>query len=291
MQIPPSFSDSPTVGGDASAVAGDSRPLRILCLGDVVGRPGRQLFRRHLPDLRVSLRLDMVIANGENAAGGIGLTPETLRELLDAGVDVVTSGNHIWKHREMHACLDREERVIRPLNYGDKAPGRGWTVFRLPCGFGVGVLNLLGRAFMEPLDCPFAAADAALPLLVQAGANAVLIDFHAEASSEKRAMTHYLDGRAAAVLGTHTHVQTADACISPSGTANLTDLGMCGVEESSVIGMAKEAVLRRFVSGLPQHFIPAKGEASFNGALLEIDKITGKALSIRLVRGKAAALL
>jgi metallophosphoesterase (TIGR00282 family) len=249
------------------------------------------LLKEHLPEIRSTLGVDMVIANGENAAGGVGLTPGALRELLAAGVDVVTSGNHIWKHREIHSCLDRSERVLRPCNYGGRAPGRGWTVFRLPCGFGVGVLNLLGRAFMDPVDCPFAAADAALPLLKEAGAGAVLLDFHAEASGEKRAMFHYLDGRAAAVLGTHTHVQTVDAYVTPSGTAGLTDLGMCGVERESVIGMDREAVLKRFVTGLPQRFLPAKGEGTFNGALVEIDKNSGKSLSIRLVRGRPAVLL
>ena len=264
---------------------------RILCLGDVNCRPGRELLRKHLPELRSTLGAAMVVANGENAAGGIGLTPGALSELRAAGVDVVTSGNHIWRYREIHPCLDRDERVLRPGNYGNKVPGRGWTVFRLPCGFGVGVLNLLGRTFMDPVACPFAAADAALPLLKDAGADAVLLDFHAEASSEKRAMVHYLDGRAAAVLGTHTHVQTADAHVTSSGTAALTDLGMCGVERESVIGMDGEAVLKRFVTGLPQRFVPAKGEGAFNGALVEIDKNSGKSLSIRLVRGKPAALL
>lgn len=264
---------------------------RILCLGDVVGRPGRALLKERLPGLRASLALDMVIANGENAAGGIGLTPDTMAELLGAGVDVITSGNHIWKHRELYPWLDKEERLLRPANYGPQAPGRGWGLYRLPHGCAVGVINLIGRTYMEPLDCPFAAAQTALNELAAAGASFCLVDFHAEASSEKRAMVHYLDGRAAAVLGTHTHVQTADALISQAGTASLTDLGMCGVEADSVIGMGREAVLKRFLTGLPQPFSPARGRASFNGALLEIEKNSGKALSIRLVRGKAPALL
>lgn len=263
--------------------------IRVLCLGDVVGRPGRRTLKERLPGLRNEHGIDMVIANGENAAGGIGLTPDTLGELLRAGVDVVTSGNHIWKHKEIRPHLDANPAVLRPVNYGPGAPGRGLLVHTLPSGFRVGVLNLLGRIFMDPIDCPFAAADAALRELD--GAGCVIVDFHAEASSEKRALLHHLDGRVAAVLGTHTHVQTADACVTPSGTAAITDLGMCGVEFDSVIGMGKDAVLKRFTTGLPQHFTPAKGEPSLNGVLLEIDKISAKALSIRLLRDKAAALL
>lgn len=260
--------------------------LRILCLGDVVGRPGRQILRECLPGLRVSLGLDMVIANGENAAGGIGLTPETFRELTGAGVDVVTSGNHIWKHREIFGMLDKEPFLLRPANYGSRAPGKGHCLFTLKDGFRVGVINLLGRVFMEPSDCPFSAADAALETLAAEGADCCLLDFHAEASSEKRGMLHYLDGRIAAVFGTHTHVQTADAYVTASGTAGLTDLGMCGVELDSVIGMAKEPVLKRFTSGLPQPFRPAKGAATLNGALLKVEKMSGKSLSIELLRGK-----
>ena len=258
--------------------------IRILCLGDVMGRPGRQVLRERLPLLRQKLGLDMVIANGENAAGGIGLTVSTFRELLQAGVDVVTSGNHIWKHREILSLLDSSPVLLRPANYGARAPGRGGCVFTLGCGFRVGVLNLMGRIFLEAIDSPFDAADAALKELAAQGAGCVLLDFHAEASSEKRAMLHYLDGRVAAVLGTHTHVQTADAYVTDAGTASLTDLGMCGVERDSVIGMGKEAVMRRFTSCLPQSFKPAKGRASMNGALLEVSKNSGKALSIRLLR-------
>ena len=263
--------------------------MRVLCLGDVVGRPGRKVLKDRLPALRNEHGIDMVIANGENAAGGIGLTADTLRELLRAGVDVVTSGNHIWKHKEIRPHLDANPALLRPENYGPKAPGKGWLVHVLPSGFRVGVLNLLGRIFMDPVDCPFAAADAALRDL--ADADCVIVDFHAEATSEKRALLHHLDGRAAAVLGTHTHVQTADAHVTASGTATITDLGMCGVEFDSVIGMGTDAVLKRFATGLPHHFSPARGEPSLNGALLEIDKMSAKALSIRLLRDKAAALL
>lgn len=272
------------------AQAGDS-VLRVLCLGDVVGRPGRRVLQERLPGLRAAHGLDLIIANGENASGGIGLTPDTLRELLRAGVDVVTSGNHIWKHKEIHPVLGRVSSVLRPENYGSGTPGRGWGVFALARGFRVGVLNLQGRVFMEPLECPFAAADAALAAMGEAGAEACIVDFHAEASSEKRALMHYLDGRAALVFGTHTHVQTADAHVTGKGTACVTDIGMCGVEFDSVIGMGREAVLKRFLTGLPQRFSPARGEASLNGILAEIDKKSGKALSIRLLRDKPAAIL
>jgi len=265
--------------------------IRVLCLGDIVGRPGRRLLRERLPALRASLGADMVIANGENAAGGIGLSPDTLRELLAAGVDVVTSGNHIWKHREIYPVLDKSERLLRPLNYNNAAPGRGCLAFALPCGTRVGVINLIGRVFMDPADCPFAAADTALAQLREQGATMIFVDFHAEASSEKRAMTHYLDGRCTAVLGTHTHVQTADAFVSPAGTAGLTDLGMCGVERESIIGMDAAKVLKRFTTGLPHPLVPARGDAVFNGALVEVHKTSGRALSICLVRGNTATIL
>ena len=275
---------SPGSGGQAAA--NNEEAIRILCLGDVVGRPGRVVLRERLPALKQALRLDMVIANGENTAGGIGLTVSTFRELIAAGVDVVTSGNHIWKHREIYALLNESRVLLRPGNYGSKVPGRGICVFPLTCGFKVGVLNLMGRTFMEAVESPFGTADAALEELEKLEADCVILDFHAEASSEKRAMLQYLDGKVTAMLGTHTHVQTADAYITASGTANLTDLGMCGVEWDSVIGMGKEAVVRRFASGLPQSFKPAKGAPSMNGALIEVSKTSGKALSIHLLRDK-----
>ncbi|MDR2488125.1 MAG: YmdB family metallophosphoesterase [Desulfovibrio sp.] len=258
---------------------------RILCLGDVVGGPGRRAIGERLPGLRAELTADMVIANGENASGGIGLTPANFQELLAAGVDVVTSGNHIWKYKEMHACLNTHAAALRPANYGDAVPGKGFGLYSLPDGINAGVLNLIGRVFMEPVNCPFQAADAALSALAGKGAHFCLVDFHAEASSEKRAMVHYLDGRAAAVLGTHTHVQTADFRVSPLGTAGMTDLGMCGVEEDSIIGMDKEVIIKRFVTGLPQSFKLAKGSASLNGAIIDIDAASGKAAAIHPLRG------
>jgi metallophosphoesterase (TIGR00282 family) len=277
---------------NSTYVPDDKRPVRILCLGDVVGRPGRSLLRQSLPLLRRRLSLDVVIANGENAAGGIGLTPETFRELLAAGVDAVTSGNHIWKHREIRPHLAERAELLRPANYGPAAPGKGITVLPLPGGWSVAVLNLLGRTFMEAVDCPFRAADEALAFLDASHPEARLriVDFHAEATSEKRAMALHLDGRVSAVCGTHTHVQTADARVSAAGTASITDLGMCGVEDVSVIGMEAAPVLRHFITRLPAAFRPARGEASLNGVIVECDELSGKALSIALLRDKAAEI-
>lgn len=261
--------------------------VRVLCLGDVVAEPGRRVLEARLPVLRRELCLDMVIANGENAAGGVGLTPETFRGLVKAGVDVVTGGNHIWKHREIYPLLAEENRLIRPANYPAGAPGRGLCIHRLASGAEVAVVNLIGRTFMEPLDCPFRAVEGLLADLDRdAGPLVRIVDFHAEASSEKRAMAHFLDGRVSAVLGTHTHVQTADARVSGLGTASVTDLGMCGVEDGSILGVAPEAVLARFMRGLPASFRPAKGTPGLNGALLDIDGLTGKTLALRLVRGQ-----
>ena len=261
--------------------------VRILCLGDVSGRPGRQILASRLPTLRKDLSIDMVIANGENAAGGVGLTPETFRELIAAGVDVVTGGNHIWKHQELYPLLINDPRLIRPANYPPGAPGRGLCIHTLAQGTRVAVMNLIGRVFMEPLDCPFQAATALLTKLEQEEGPLIrIVDFHAEASSEKRALAHVLDGRVSAVLGTHTHVQTADARIAAQGTASLTDLGMCGVEDDSILGVAVEPVVARFVRGLPVSFRPAKGTATLNGALLDIDKETGRTIAMRLMRGQ-----
>lgn len=257
--------------------------LHILCLGDVVGRAGRHALRDHLPGIKEAWAVDMVIANGENAAGGVGLTRETAEELFRAGVDVITSGNHIWKHRAFLPHLGREPRILRPANYPGKAPGRGLYTHDLPCGTRVAVMNLLGRTFMEAVDCPFRKADELLAGLPD-DVRVRVVDFHAETTSEKRAMAHFLNGRVSAVLGTHTHVQTADARVSPEGTASLTDLGMCGVEETSVLGVAVKPVLGRFLTGMPHPFTPAKGRAGINGALAAVEKNSGKALFLGMVR-------
>ena len=251
--------------------------MNVLLIGDVMGKPGRKVVAVLLPELRRELKLDLVVANGENAAAGRGLTERTAQDLFDAGVDVITSGNHIWDQKEVIPLLDQEAPILRPINYPPGAPGRGVLTQK-----GVTVLNLQGRTFMPEIDCPFRAADAALAEL-PAGA-VVLVDMHAEATSEKQAMGRYLDGRVAAVAGTHTHVATADAWVLPGGTAYVTDLGMCGPKES-IIGNEIDAVLERFLSAMPTRLPVAEKSRTlqFNAVLVEVDETTGRARSIERV--------
>ena len=256
-------------------------------LGDVVGKPGRKALREHLGTLRARLRVDAVIVNAENAAGGVGLTPETMRELFSFGADVLTSGNHIWKHRSVYGELEREPRALRPANYPEGAPGSGACVHTLPDGRAFAVLNLIGRTFMEGLDCPFKTAErllAALPDSVRVRC----VDIHAEATSEKKALGWFLDGRVSVVAGTHTHVQTNDPQILPCGTGYLTDLGMCGVE-ASVLGMDPDVIIQRFVTRLPAPFRLASGTLLINGALFDIDERNGQCVSVELVRREVDA--
>ena len=257
--------------------------MNILFLGDIIGRLGRKALATSLNALRTSLGLDVVVANAENASGGIGLDAKAAKELLGLGVDVLTSGNHIWKHRDIWGFLGETDRVLRPANYPAGAPGAGVGVYSGPDGIRYAVLNLMGRTYMEAVDCPFQTADALLGAL-PADVAVRLVDFHAEATSEKKAMGYFLDGRVSAVIGTHTHVQTNDARVLPKGTAYLTDAGMCGPVDS-VIGMDAEAVLSRFVKRLPARFEVAKGSARLEGALCEIDAATGLAVSIRPWQG------
>ena len=246
-------------------------------IGDIIGQPGRQAIRRILPELRRELGLDLVIANGENTAGGFGITLDTAEELLESGVDVLTSGNHIWDQKEIIPHMDEGLPLIRPANYPD-APGKGYLVQD-----GVMVLNLMGRVFMPTLDCPFRAASAILAEAAEEHSpHAIIVDFHAEATSEKQGMGWYLDGKVSAVLGTHTHVGTVDARILPKGTAYLTDVGMTG-PVNSVIGSDTNAVLERFLTGLPQRLSVARGPVILNSALVEIDEETGKATSIERI--------
>jgi len=259
--------------------------MRILFFGDIVGKPGRQALKELLPALRREHAADVVIANGENASGGIGLTAETLRELLGMGIDILTTGNHVWKHRDLYGVLDKEPRLLRPANYPAGAPGRGLGVYDLPGGYRLAVLNLCGTTYMDPLDCPFRTAETLLARLEAEEGHPVvrLVDFHAEATSEKKALGWFLDGRVSAVIGTHTHVQTADAMLLPGGTGYLTDAGMCGVE-ASVLGMDHKVIVDRFLTRLPQRFRPATGRGSLNGVLLDVDDATGRARSIRALR-------
>ena len=246
-------------------------------IGDVVGRPGRRAVQTLLPHLSRELRLDLVVANGENAAGGFGLTLDTAKELFYGGVDILTSGNHIWDQREIIPHLDDGTPILRPLNYPSTAPGRGHMILGSAL-----VVNLIGRLFVGTYDCPFRAMDR---LLEELGDRppVVLVDLHAEATSEKGAMAWYLDGRVSAVVGTHTHVPTADARIMPKGTAFVSDLGMVG-PLNSVIGVEPKGVLERFLNQAPHRLTVAKdGPIRFNSVLVDIDESTGRATSIERV--------
>jgi len=245
----------------------------ILAVGDVIGKPGRQACARLLPELREKYNLDLVIVNAENVAGGIGVTPGTAEELLDTGADVLTSGNHVWNHKEILPCLDGDMPILRPLNYPPGVPGRGYVIIGRAL-----VVNLIGRTFMNAYDCPFRAMDRLLDEL-EDRPSVIIVDFHAEATSEKMAMGRYLDGRVSAVLGTHTHVGTIDTQILPEGTAYVTDIGMVG-PLNSVIGDDIDAVLKRFLTMLPNRLSVGKGRTVFNAVLVKTDDTTGRAVSI-----------
>jgi hypothetical protein len=247
--------------------------MLILAIGDVIGRPGRQAVQQLVPVLRRQHKLELVIANAENAAGGFGLTPATARELFDAGVDVLTTGNHIWVQKEIIPYLDGELPIVRPLNYPPGVPGNGYLT-----NGRVVVVNLMGRTFMNEVDCPFQAMDKLLAELNPRSA-VIIVDFHAEATSEKVAMGRYLDGRVSAVLGTHTHVGTIDAQLFPRGTAYVTDIGMTGPMDS-VIGDDTEAVIQRFLTGMPHRLTVGKGDTMFNAVMVEIADDSGRAISI-----------
>jgi 2',3'-cyclic-nucleotide 2'-phosphodiesterase len=253
--------------------------MRVLFLGDVVGKPGRQAVRTVLPGLIGREKLDFVIANCENAAGGAGIDPRSADELLDAGVNLLTSGNHVWRKKEIFPYVEGSSKLLRPANFPPGTPGQGFTVAELADGTRVGVLNLIGRVFMDSVDCPFQVAQRLLPQLV-AQASIWVVDMHAEATSEKSAMGWFLDGKVAAVLGSHTHVQTADERILPQGTAYVTDAGMCGPTES-VIGVRREQVLHRFLTHMPTRFETAGGPATVQGAIVDVDRSTGRARGIR----------
>ena len=259
--------------------------MRILYCGDVVGRSGRDAVAAHLPRLRDELRVDFTAVNGENAAGGFGITPQICKDLYDAGADAILLGNHAWDQREIIGYIDGDPKMVRPLNYPAGTPGKGCRQFQLPDGRKIVVAQVMGRLFMDPLDDPFAAIDAALaPYPLGGGANAILVDIHAEATSEKMAFGHYLDGRASMVAGTHTHVPTADTMILPGGTAYQSDVGMCG-DYNSVIGMKKSAPIERFRRKMPTERLgAADGEGTLCAVLIETSDETGLATSIEPVR-------
>ena len=253
-------------------------------IGDVIGKPGRLALEHLLPALRDERGIDFVTANGENLAGGMGLTPSTAEALLAAGVDVITSGNHIWDKKEIYPYLERSERVLRPLNYGtNEVPGRGWGIYQALDGTELAVVNLQGRTYMQPIDNPFTEADRLLDEGSEPLPPVRLVDFHCEITSEKNALGLYLDGRVSAVVGTHTHVVTGDERILPRGTAYQSDLGMTG-PLWSVIGFEPRTVLPRFINALPTRFEVGDGPVVFNAAQIDIDPATGRALAIERIQ-------
>jgi len=251
-------------------------------IGDIVGRSGRRAIKDNLSELKREFDLDLIVANGENAAGGSGITKDVAQELFSAGVDVLTMGNHVWNIREAYEYINSEPRIIRPANYPPGTPGNGSNVFETRRKVKVAVINLAGRVFLQSLDCPFRKVDEILPRVKKA-AQVVVVDFHAEATSEKIAMGWYLAGRVSAVVGTHTHVQTADERILPGGTAYITDLGMTGPFDS-VLGVKKEIVIEKFKSQLPQRFVVASGPYQFNAVMIDIDEYTGEAYAIQRIQ-------
>jgi metallophosphoesterase (TIGR00282 family) len=252
--------------------------MRIVAIGDINGRAGRRMIRDALPRLIAERQVDFVVANAENAADGFGVTPELCEELLEAGIDCLTSGNHIWDKAEVLDYLPRQPRLLRPHNYPDGTPGSGVYAGETPGGARVAVINLMGRVFMPPCDNPFPIADR-LAADLRRGTRVILVDMHAEATSEKNAMGVHLDGRVSAVFGTHTHVPTADERILPGGTAYITDLGMTGAYDS-VIGIEKELALRRFLTGLPVRYSTARRDPRLCGVFLDIDEQSGRARAI-----------
>jgi len=257
--------------------------MRILFIGDIVGKTGRNCLRQYLPEIKSEYRIDYIIANGENAAGGAGMTYDTYIELRDIGIDVITGGNHIWDQKDILSFIDHEPRMIRPANYPvESTPGRGSVIVETPNGKpDLAVLNLIGRVFMKQVDCPFRTADREL-LLLKEKTDIIIVDFHAEATSEKQAMGWYLDGRVSAVIGTHSHVQTADQRILPKNTAYITDAGMTGLYDS-ILGVDIEGPLRRFLTQMPHKLSISEGKKVFNGIVIDIDEKNGKANRIKRV--------
>ena len=255
--------------------------MRILFIGDIVGSPGREMVAKHLTEIVARERADLVIINGENSAAGFGITPKIADELLALGADVITGGNHSWDKKEIQEYIPNEPRLLRPANF-PKSPGRGLYVGTSRGGVRFAVLNLQGRVFMAPLDCPFRTADAELAK-IPPDVKIIFVDMHAEATSEKQAMGWYLDGRVSVVVGTHTHVATADERVLPNGTAFITDVGMTGPHES-VIGMDRGAMVKRFLDSMPTKFEVAIGDVRINGVIADVDDSTGRARSISRVR-------
>jgi metallophosphoesterase (TIGR00282 family) len=253
--------------------------MRVLFIGDIVGKTGRMAVRTLLPNLADKYKIDIVIANGENIAGGFGLTESLVSELFRTGVDIVTTGNHVWDKKDFVNYIVKDNRVLRPLNYPPGVPGQGSIVYTLRNGQKAAVLNAMGRVFMNSLDCPFRTTKAEIER-VSKETKVIIIDFHAEATSEKVAFGYFMDGRASAVIGTHTHVQTADEKILANGTAYITDVGMTG-PANSVIGIEVNQIIQRFLTSMPARFETAPGEGIFSGVVIEIDSETGKSTAIQ----------
>lgn len=253
--------------------------MKVLFIGDIVGKNGRQTIKNLLPNLVSRYKLDLVIANGENSAGGFGITEKTAGELFDCGIHIITTGNHVWDKKEAVPYIAKEMRILRPLNYPSDVPGCGSILFTLPNKEKIGIINISGRVFMNTLDCPFRTGKSEVEKLKQE-TNIIIIDFHAEATSEKIAFGYYMDGKASAVVGTHTHVQTADEKILPGGTAYITDVGMTG-PQTSVIGIEKEQILERFLTHMPRKYDVAGGKGLLSAVVIEIDDKSGKAVAIQ----------
>lgn len=258
--------------------------MKILFIGDIVGKPGRRAVQEILPSLIGNREIDLVIANCENAAAGFGITRDVVEELYDAHIDILTSGNHIWDKKEVLGFIEDYETLLRPANYPGIVPGKGSVLMPTAAGDYVGVLNLAGRIFMQPIDCPFVTAKREIVRL-KAKTNVIIVDMHAEATSEKKALGWYLDGEVSAVLGTHTHVQTADDEVLPGGTAYISDVGMTGPFDS-VIGIKKDTIIERFLTQVPNKFDVAKGDIRLQGVLMDIDAQSGRANAIERISVK-----
>ncbi|MGB9597108.1 MAG: TIGR00282 family metallophosphoesterase [Candidatus Poribacteria bacterium] len=258
--------------------------MKILFIGDIIGQPGRSAVIANISRLKAQYQVNLTIANGENLAGGMGITPETANELLSNGIDVISTGNHVWDKKEIVDYIDKDDRIIRPANYPQGVPGKGWTFKDVDYNqdkLTIAVLNLSGCVFMQPLDNPFRVSENILPSICEK-TNIIIVDFHAEATSEKIALGRFLDGKVSAVIGTHTHVQTADETIFPSGTAYITDVGMTG-PINSIIGTKTDLIIKRFLTQMPTKFEVPKGEVCISAVVIEIDPFTGKSLSIKRI--------
>lgn len=255
--------------------------MNVLFIGDIVGKPGRQAVQAFLKSLKSEYAIDLTIANGENAAGGNGLTKDVAQELFGYGIEFMTMGNHVWDKREIMNYIEEEMRIVRPANYPVGAPGKGYSIIRVQ-GVKLGIINLSGRVFMQPLDDPFSMATRLAETIRQETPN-ILLDFHAEATSEKIALGWFLDGKVSAVLGTHTHVQTADERLLPHGTAYITDVGMTGPRDS-VLGVKKELIINRFLTQLPAKFEVAEGVLQLNAVVIDLDETSGRARSITRIQ-------